>query len=119
VLKDGKLAFAVGSPGGPTIINTVLQVILNVIDFKMSIQAAIDAPRFHHQWLPDVIFWEPLGVNPDTRAALERMGHKFRELPGMSRSPSFIGDAEGIAIDQTGTRLGASDPRLGGVPVGW
>ena len=120
VLKDGKVAFAVGSPGGPTIINTVLQVILNVIDFRLDIQEAISAPRFHHQWLPDHIYWEPFGINPDTRAALEAMGHQFRDIPGMSRTPSHIGDAHGIAIDPaTGMRMGASDPRLGGVPAGF
>jgi gamma-glutamyltranspeptidase/glutathione hydrolase len=120
VLKDGKPLFAIGSPGGPTIINTVLQVILNVIDFDMDIQQAIDAPRVHHQWLPDFIFWEEFGMNPDTREKLERMGHIFRPIPGASRSPSEIGDAHGVMIDPaTGTRLGASDPRLGGVAVGW
>src|ERR1051325_2282436 len=114
VLKDGKVAFAIGSPGGPTIINTVLQVMLNVIDFGMDIQEAIAAPRFHHQWLPDELFWEERGINVDTRQALERMGHKFRELPGS------LGDAQGIAIDPaSGMRMGASDPRLGGVPAGW
>lgn len=120
VLKDGKPAFAVGSPGGPTIINTVLQVILNVIDFDMDIQKAISAPRFHHQWMPDEIFWEEFDLQPDTRRALEAMGHKFRELPGMSRTtPGQIGDAEGVAIDASGMRMGGSDPRLAGVPVGW
>jgi gamma-glutamyltranspeptidase/glutathione hydrolase len=120
VLKDGKPLFAIGSPGGPTIINTVLQVVLNVIDFGMNIQEAIDAPRFHHQWLPDEIFWEERGVNPDTRARLEAMGHTFRNIPGASRSPGTIGDAHGVMIDPaTGMRMGASDPRLGGVAVGW
>jgi gamma-glutamyltranspeptidase/glutathione hydrolase len=120
VLKDGKPLFAIGSPGGPTIINTVLHVIVNVIDFGMDIQEAIDAPRVHHQWLPDVVMWERYGVNPDTRAALEKMGHHFREIPGMSKTPSDIGDAQGVMIDPaTGMRMGASDPRLGGVPVGW
>jgi gamma-glutamyltranspeptidase/glutathione hydrolase len=120
VLKDGKPFFAIGSPGGPTIINTVLHVIVNVIDHGMDLQEAIDAPRFHHQWLPDVIFWERLGVNPDTRALLEKMGHAFREIPGMSRNaPSDIGDAHGVMIDASGMRLGASDPRLGGVAVGY
>lgn len=120
VLKDGKPFFAIGSPGGPTIINTVLHVILNVLDFGMTLQQAIDAPRFHHQWLPDHIFWEEFGVNPDTRAALEKMGHAFRPLPGMSRAAGFIGDAHGVMIDPaTGVRMGASDPRLGGVAVGW
>ena len=120
VLKDGKPYFAIGSPGGPTIINTVLHVIVNVIDFGMDMQEAIDAPRFHHQWLPDVIYWEKFGVNPDTRAVLEKMGHTFRDIPGASRNaPSDIGDAHGVMIDATGMRLGASDPRLGGVAVGY
>lgn len=121
VLKDGKPYFAVGSPGGPTIINTVLHVILNVVDFDMSIQQAVDAPRFHHQWLPDEIFWEEFGINPDTRAILETMGHSFRAIPGMNRTvPGTIGDAQGVMVEPgTGMRLGASDPRLGGVPVGY
>jgi gamma-glutamyltranspeptidase/glutathione hydrolase len=120
VLKDGKPLFAIGSPGGPTIINTVLHVVLNVIDFGMDIQQAIDAPRFHHQWLPDQVYWEEFGVNPDTRERLEAMGHAFRPIPGASRSPGTIGDAEGVMIDPaTGMRMGASDPRLGGVPAGW
>src|SRR5262245_2965909 len=114
VLKDGKVWFAIGSPGGPTIINTVLQVIVNVVDFGMNIQQAIDAPRFHHQWMPDRIQWEALGLNKDTRKALEIKGQVFAEKPGN------MGDAEGVMIDpKTGMRLGASDPRSGGVPVGY
>jgi gamma-glutamyltranspeptidase/glutathione hydrolase len=114
VLKDGKLYFAIGSPGGPTIINTVLQVIVNIIDFGMNIQQAIDAPRIHHQWMPDRVRWEPFGLNADTRAILERKGHVFAAKPGK------IGDVEGVMIDQvTGMRLGASDPRQGGVPAGY
>lgn len=114
VLKDGKVLFAVGSPGGPTIINTVFQVIVNVLDFGMNLQQAIDAPRFHHQWMPDHIRWEPYGMNADTRKALEARGHKFADKPG------YMGDAEGIMIEsQTGMRLGASDPRLGGAAIGY
>jgi len=121
VLKDGKPLFAIGSPGGPTIINTVLHVIVNVVDFGMNIQQAIDAPRFHHQWQPDMVYWEAFGMSPDTRAMLEKMGHKFRDIPGAARTlPSNIGDAHGVMIDPaTGMRMGASDPRLGGVAVGW
>lgn len=120
VLRDGKVLFAIGSPGGPTIINTVLQVILNIIDFGMDIQQAVDASRFHHQWMPDHIYWEPYGMNPDTRASLERMGHKFRSIAGTGDTPGDIGDAQGIMIDpSTQIRMGASDPRLGGVPVGY
>jgi gamma-glutamyltranspeptidase/glutathione hydrolase len=114
VLKDGKVLFAVGSPGGPTIINTVLQVVINVVDFGMNIQQALDAPRIHHQWMPDEIRWERYGLSRDTRAALEKRGHVFAERP------AYIGDAQGIMIEpKTGIRLGASDPRLGGVPVGY
>ncbi len=113
VLKDGKVEFAVGSPGGPTIINTVLQVVLNMIDFDMNISEAIAAPRFHHQWLPDEIFWEPYEFNADTRAALEQMGYAFRE------KATELGDAQGVQVDSSGMRLGASDPRLAGAPAGY
>ncbi|MEO6488225.1 MAG: gamma-glutamyltransferase [Thermoanaerobaculia bacterium] len=114
VLEDGKLLFAIGSPGGPTIINTVLQVVLNIVDFDMNIQQAIDSPRFHHQWLPDEIYWEEFEFNKDTWQAVAKSGHKFREKPGN------LGDAQGVMIDpKTGMRLGASDPRLGGSPVGY
>jgi gamma-glutamyltranspeptidase/glutathione hydrolase len=65
----------VGSPGGRTIINTVLQTILNVVDFGMNIQEAIDAPRAHHQWLPDRLRLEGLGFSPDTVALLKARGH--------------------------------------------
>jgi gamma-glutamyltranspeptidase / glutathione hydrolase len=119
VLKDDKVAFAIGSPGGPSIINTVLHVIVNVIDFGMNIQQAVEAPRFHHQWLPDHIFWEEFGISPDTRAQLVRMGHAFRDRPGYSDA-SLIGDAQGVAIDPvSGMRLGGSDPRRGGAAIGF
>src|SRR6185369_1667399 len=68
--------------------------------------SAIDAPGFHHQWMPDRIQFEPLGIKRATRSALEKMGHVFVEKPGT------MGDAEGVMIDlKTGMRLGASDPR--------
>jgi gamma-glutamyltranspeptidase/glutathione hydrolase len=112
--QDGSLWFAVGSPGGPTIINTVLQVITNVIDFDMNIQQAIDAPRIHHQWLPDELVYEPYGMSADTSRALEQRGHK------LTAKPRYMGDAQGIMIEeQTGVRLGASDPRNYGEPVGY
>ncbi|MBV9926625.1 MAG: gamma-glutamyltransferase [Acidobacteria bacterium] len=111
---DGTLWFAVGSPGGPTIINTVLQVIVNVVDFDMNIQQAIDAPRIHHQWLPDEIAYEPFGLSADTFRALEARGHRI------TQKPRYMGDAQGIMIeDKTGVRLGASDPRNFGEPVGY
>ena len=74
VLKDGKLAFATGSPGGPTIINTVFEIITNVIDHHMDIRQAVDAPRFHHQWMPDVLMYERYSVSPDTVALLKAQG---------------------------------------------
>jgi gamma-glutamyltranspeptidase/glutathione hydrolase len=79
--KDGDLAMVIGSPGGRTIINTVLLNILNVVDFKMNIQDAIDFPRFHHQWLPDRIAYERNGISPDTLALLRQRGHTAVESP--------------------------------------
>jgi gamma-glutamyltranspeptidase/glutathione hydrolase len=78
VTKDGKLFMVTGSPGGRTIINTVLLTILNVIDFGMNAQQAVDAPRFHHQWLPDRITFERNGLSPDTIGILEARGHELR-----------------------------------------
>jgi gamma-glutamyltranspeptidase/glutathione hydrolase len=103
--KDGSLWFTIGSPGGPTIINTVLCVITNVIDYEMNIQQAIDFPRIHHQWLPDELVGEPFGLSGDTQKALMARGHKLAKL-------RYLGDAEGIMIEEkTGMRLGATDPR--------
>lgn len=79
VAKDGKLFMVTGSPGGRTIINTVLHTILNVIDYKMGAQDAVDAGRFHHQWLPDTVTYERNTLSPDTIAILKGMGHSFRE----------------------------------------
>jgi gamma-glutamyltranspeptidase / glutathione hydrolase len=112
--KDGSLWFTVGSPGGPTIINTVLDVITNVVDYGMNIQQAIDAPRIHHQWLPDELVFEPYGLSGDTQAALIARGHKLAK-------PRYLGDAEGIMIEEkTGMRLGATDPRRSdGLAVGY
>lgn len=113
--KDGSLWFTVGSPGGPTIINTVFDVITNVIDYNMNIQQAIDAPRIHHQWLPDELVFEPFGLSGDTQKALLARGHKF------ARKPRYLGDCEGIMIEEkTGIRLGATDPRRSdGAAVGY
>lgn len=90
--RDGRLFMVVGSPGGRTIINTVLHVILNVVDFGMNIQEAIDAPRFHHQWLPDRLQYERHGLSPDTIAILQSFGHQTKEI-------SAQGVAEGIVFN--------------------
>lgn len=79
VTKDGVLFIVTGSPGGRTIINTVLQTIVNVIDFGMNAQEAVDAGRFHHQWLPDRISYEKFALSPDTLAALRAKGHTLRQ----------------------------------------
>jgi gamma-glutamyltranspeptidase/glutathione hydrolase len=106
VLKDGKLYFAIGSPGGPTVINQMLQVILNIIDHGMNIQQAINAPRLHHQWQPDAVIYEPYGIARDVIEALKAKGHQF------SDRQFYIGDIQGVMIDtKSGERLGASDPR--------
>ena len=112
--KDGSLWFTVGSPGGPTIINTVLCIITNVIDYDMNIQQAIDAPRIHHQWLPDELVGEPYGLSGDTQRALLSRGHTLAKK-------RYLGDAEGIMIEEkTGVRLGATDPRRSdGLAVGY
>lgn len=114
VLKDGKLYLVLGSPGGPTIITTVANVLMGVIDYGMNIQEAVNAARFHNQWLPDQIELEQYGISPDTVHILEHMGHKIKA------NRDFWGDAECIAIDpKTGERLGASDGRNNGKAVGF
>jgi len=111
---DGSLYFAIGTPGGPTITNTVLQIISNVIDHGMNMQEAIDSPHIHHQWLPDEILDEPLGLSADTRRALEARGHKF------ATKPIYMSNAQGIMIEEkTGMRLGATDARVDGAAVGY
>lgn len=108
VVKDGKALLLIGSPGGRTIINTVLQVIVNILDFDMDIAEAIAAPRIHHQWLPDRIAMEKFGYAPETVRRLQEMGHPVR----VSNSSRSQGRAMGIWIDpKTGLRMGASDPR--------
>lgn len=112
VTKDGELFLVTGSPGGPTIINTVLNIILAVVDYKLNVQQAVDMPRFHHQWMPDKVRVERVGFSPDTLAILRARGHEFDEREKW-------GDAHSIMIAPDGTRLGAADPRLSGRAVGF
>ncbi len=112
--KDGKLFLVLGSPGGPTIITTVANVLMGVIDYGLNIQESVNAPRFHNQWLPDLLMLEKVGISPDTVHILDGMGHKIKD------DREFWGDAECIAIDpKTGERLGASDGRNNGKAVGF
>ena len=112
LLRDGKLSFVTGSPGGPTIISATLLSVLNWMRLGMDAQAAINAARFHHQWLPDSIVMEkefPAGLE----TALNVRGHKTRRR-------GHIGLVNAIGIDaQTGERLGAADPRDGGSAMGY
>jgi gamma-glutamyltranspeptidase/glutathione hydrolase len=106
VFKDGKNFMVIGSPGGPTIITTTLQCILNVVDHGMTVGEAVNAGRFHHQWFPDVISYEADrgAFSEETIARLEAMGHRLR--------PRNLGNAQGIVVDpETGLRMGGPDPR--------
>lgn len=94
IIKDGKPFMVIGSPGGSRIITITLEAILNVIDHGMTIQEAIDAPRIHHQWLPDVVYAEPHALSPDTVRILTAMGHK---VEGDARMPVW-GAAAGILV---------------------
>ncbi|WP_026915758.1 gamma-glutamyltransferase [Christiangramia portivictoriae] len=105
VTLNDKAYLVIGSPGGRTIINTVLQVILNVVDYELDIAKAIESPKFHHQWLPDVITFEEWGFSPDTIAILKSYGHE-------TGTRSSQGRAMGIIIDpESGAYYGAADSR--------
>jgi gamma-glutamyltranspeptidase/glutathione hydrolase len=105
VAKNGKPVLLIGSPGGRTIINTVLQVILNVLDHHMNIAEAVAAPRIHHQWLPNQIQIEGGKFSNDVTNRLQQIGHKISEV-------DRIGEAMGITVgSKTGERFGAADPR--------
>ncbi|MCS6884069.1 MAG: gamma-glutamyltransferase [Acidobacteriota bacterium] len=112
LVKNGKPLLVLGSPGGPTIINSVLQVIINYVDHRMNIRQAVDAPRIHHQWLPDVVRYEPHALSEDVLEALARRGHVFATANSPSSRSSYIGDVEAVGIDESsGYRLGANDLR--------
>lgn len=113
VTKDGKLLLVLGSPGGPTIITTVANILMGVVDYGMNIQEAVNAPRFHHQWLPDEVRIERQGISPDTLKLLQFKGHTVTRT-------GYWGDAECIMVDpKTGERLGATDYRNNGRAEGY
>jgi gamma-glutamyltranspeptidase/glutathione hydrolase len=112
LLRDGKLSFVTGSPGGPTIISATLLSVLNWMRLGMDAQEAINAPRFHHQWMPDVILMEK-DFPASMESALNAQGYQTRRR-------GHIGLVNAIGIDQkTGERLGAADPRDNGTAVGY
>jgi gamma-glutamyltranspeptidase/glutathione hydrolase len=120
VVRDGKTVLVLGSPGSSKIITTVANVLMGVVDYGMNIQEAVNAPRFHNQWLPDVLNVERW-FSPDTVQALQKMGYNVQI--GLHEGESvypYWSDAECIAIDaKTGERLGASDGRNNGKAVGY
>ena len=97
--KDGKLFMVTGTPGGRTIINTVLQTILNVVDHGMNAQAAVDAGRIHHQWMPDVLSYEAQGFSPDTLKALEARGHALNQKVNQGAAEVIVNNVEAGVLE--------------------
>jgi gamma-glutamyltranspeptidase/glutathione hydrolase len=130
ILKDGEPYIIIGSPGGSVIITTVLQVILNCIDFDMNIREAIEAPRIHHQWLPDSLYYEQKALTENVKKELAAMGYALVDKDAELR---ILGIAEGIMVTKEATKIdkrnkiicpangvyGASDPRGDGLAVGY
>ncbi|MGJ7553221.1 gamma-glutamyltransferase [Variovorax sp. RB3P1] len=113
VSKDGKPVFVVGTPGGSRIITAVLHTILNVVDYGMNVQEAVDAPRFHQQWLPDVTNVEVFALSPDTRKILTDMGHNLGVPQPANHLAAIIVGAPSLGGKPVGNNrfYGANDPR--------
>jgi gamma-glutamyltranspeptidase/glutathione hydrolase len=127
VLKDGEVAMVVGSPGGPRIITATLETILNVIDYGMNAQEAVDAPRIHNQWLPDVLYSEPFALSADTESLLARMGYHIQQqnpwgaveliVSGSvlhAKPMESVPDSVASHVAATMVFFGANDPRRPG-----
>ncbi len=116
VCRDGRLVLVTGSPGGRTIINTVLCTIVNVVDFGRDVRQAVDAPRLHHQWFPDRVSFEGLH-RPEYSAMVAQLkaaGHALDE------KSSKQGDAHSISVDpKTGRYRAAADPRIDGAAAAY
>ena len=106
VEENGKLKMVVGTPGGSTIITSVLQNILNVTEYKMGMQESVDQPRFHHQWLPDLVRMEPNGFSEETKTKLETLGYKILE-----RNSLIIGRVDAILVLPNGKLEAGADKR--------
>lgn len=114
VEKDGKLWMTVGTPGGSTIITSVLQTILNVTDYGMGMQEAVDAPRFHHQWLPDVVTFEPDAFGEELLNTLQAKGYEIRQ-----ENSVILGKVDGVLVLPDGTLEGGADRRGDDTAVGF
>ena len=114
ILKDGKLKMVLGTPGGSTIITSVLQTVLNVLEFGMTMQKAVSVPRFHHQWLPDNIKMEVNGFNPNIIGQLESWGYQIDESDNV-----IIGKVDAILVNDDGTLEAGADPRGDDTAVGF
>jgi gamma-glutamyltranspeptidase/glutathione hydrolase len=112
VVQGEDLYLVLGSPGGPRIITSVLQVLLNVVTYGMGIQEAVYAPRLHHQWLPDTVYVEHRGWAMEAIDGLRAWGQNVRFRAGP------IGTVHAILVDSTGVQYGAPDPRRGGCAKG-
>jgi gamma-glutamyltranspeptidase/glutathione hydrolase len=104
-VRDGRAVVAVGASGGPLIVSATIEALSNVLDFGLPAEAAVAAPRVHHQWQPNVLLVEP-GMRPIDREALGGLGHQLREIPAVA--------AVSLATDLPGNVGGAGDPRKGG-----
>ena len=112
VTKDGHIVLALGSPGGSRIITIVLETALNVIDYAMQPQEAVDAPRIHHQWLPDEVFAEPFALSPDTTKLLQAMGYKVTTQTPWGAAEVAEVPAPGVV--DTGPASSGNDSTFGG-----
>ena len=112
VEKEDELLMVLGTPGGSTIITSVFQTILNVIDYNMNMQEAVDAKKFHHQWLPDAIIIEENTINNNIKNSLIEMGHNFKER-------SSIGRMDCILVNESGKFEGGSDKRGDNIAIGY
>ena len=112
--KNGKLKMVIGTPGGSTIITSVLQNILNITEYNMGMQESVNQPRFHHQWLPDVIRMEPKGFDVEIKSSLKSLGYNLLE-----KNALIIGRVDAILVLPNGNLEGGADPRGDDTAIGF